>query len=61
MIHQPGDTAVFPKFTDEQLEWLRLYGTERLYEDLEERCPARSVDHCRNCIFYTFARYWWMS
>lgn len=35
MIHQPGDTAVFPKFTDEQLEWLRLYGTERLYEEGE--------------------------
>ena len=35
MMHQPGDTAVFPKFTDEQLELLRPYGPERLYEEGE--------------------------
>ncbi len=35
MMHQPGDTAVFPKFTDEQLEQLRPYGPERRYEEGE--------------------------
>ena len=33
MMHEPGDTAVFPKFTDEQLEWLRPYGKERRFEE----------------------------
>jgi len=46
MMHQPGDTAVFPKFTDEQLEWLRPYGTERRYEEGEylftEKEPVNS-------------------
>ena len=35
MMHQPGDNAVFPRFTDEQLEWLRSYGTERRYDEGE--------------------------
>ncbi len=35
MMHQPGDTAIFPKFTDEQLELLRPYGNERRYEEGE--------------------------
>jgi signal transduction histidine kinase len=35
MMHQPGDTAVFPRFTDEQLDWLHPYGTERRYGEGE--------------------------
>ena len=35
MMHEPGDTAVFPKFTDEQLAWLRPYGIERRFEEGE--------------------------
>ena len=31
MMHEPGDTAVFPRFTDEQLEQLYPYGTERSF------------------------------
>ncbi len=34
-MHEPGDTAVFPRFTDEQLEWLYPYGTERRFEEGE--------------------------
>ena len=35
MMHEPGDTAVFPRFTEEQLEQLYPYGTERSYEEGE--------------------------
>jgi hypothetical protein len=35
MIHEPGDTAVFPRFTDEQLEQLYPYGIERSFEEGE--------------------------
>ena len=35
MIHEPGDKAVFPRFTDEQLEWLYPYGIERRFEEGE--------------------------
>ena len=35
MMHEPGDTAVFPRFTDEQLEWLYSYGIERRFEESE--------------------------
>src|SRR4028119_2446861 len=35
MMHEPGDTAVFPRFTDEQLKWLYPYGTERSFEEGE--------------------------
>ena len=35
MMHEPGDTAVFPRFTDEQLEQLYPYGTERSFEEGE--------------------------
>jgi len=31
MMHAPGDPAVFPRFTEEQLEALMPYGTERRY------------------------------
>ena len=34
-MHEPGDTAVFPRFTDEQLEQLYPYGTERSFEEGE--------------------------
>jgi CRP-like cAMP-binding protein len=35
MMHEPGDTAVFPRFTDEQLDQLYPYGTERSFEEGE--------------------------
>jgi signal transduction histidine kinase len=35
MMHQPGDTRVFPKFTKEQLAVLSPYGTEREYAEGE--------------------------
>jgi signal transduction histidine kinase len=35
MIHEPGDTTVFPRFTDEQLEQLYPYGIERSFEEGE--------------------------
>ena len=35
MMHQPGDTQVFPKFTEEQLTVLVPYGSERSYEEGE--------------------------
>ena len=35
MMHEPGNTAVFPRFTDEQLEQLYPYGSERSFEEGE--------------------------
>ena len=35
MIHEPGDKAVFPRFTDKQLEWLYPYGIERRFKEGE--------------------------
>src|ERR671916_1435557 len=35
MMHEPGNTAVFPRFTDEQLKQLYPYGTERSFEEGE--------------------------
>src|SRR4028118_2189377 len=35
MMHEPGDTAILPRFTDEQLEQLYPYGTERSFEEGE--------------------------
>jgi CRP-like cAMP-binding protein len=35
MMHQPGDTRVFPKFTKEQLAVLSPYGTEQEYAEGE--------------------------
>jgi signal transduction histidine kinase len=34
-MHAPGDPAVFPRFTEEQLEELKPYGTERRYGEGE--------------------------
>ncbi len=34
-MHEPGDKAVFPRLTDEQLEWLYPYGIERRFEEGE--------------------------
>jgi signal transduction histidine kinase len=35
MMHEPGDTAIFPRFTDEQLEQLYPYGIERSFQESE--------------------------